>query len=771
MSKPAAGVGSTFALVGFAMLVSVMLSQNFVVVELAGTTGDFGATGAANCKDPNFLGTLGIFKSSFMPACAIDGGKKKEPYASLKPQENVDTTSFSPLFPAQTNFGGSFPLQKNFTTCEEFYAVGGSTDQTMASLAFLSIGAGLKGSTDSVTKSATDFKSFLPAIPLTASGLLGQKINITDIAIQLGAVPGSLGEAGVFAYLLADQYEKLTSIGQQLTCTNLPGGSTDNFASSSYGTCVKASTCAQSCVGFLNLFKGSDETERLTSFALGPYVAVRDAAFSDLGFQVIGYKKMNPAKTLQDSVVAVLSSTNDTEKAVFKGTGQVVVNLIQPAFKVFATSKYSDIVAPNLAFDGLVGLQLGLVKVEDFDFNKLKITLKGLVDLLKASMPVSDLSKTSQGNLTAAWAALASCENTIVKDCKLPNFRVVPPTDAIGVNEQVFPACVLLGADSVFRNVLPKSVTNVADCTFSATLDTLVNALPALGASIPSLANATAQDIKVYQDGLRGLFSECKKYKLNFNDCPTVIPSGDYLPGSGIPKNINLPYPLCVGLALKGIPKTCSAENNTFIDFLTLFRANDTAALLSSSLGKTTADGLKLLGASYLKCKTLSAVCVIQDSDAYAVLANGGYVVAQRPASASERVKECKDADTDIAAFKTAQSLVTAAAPFIALGGIVGLVALALNKGPVAFGAGALSLLGGILVLAALVVVKGAPVYQKLSLPKVDGQPVYLAYSGQLIAILGGVFAILGGIIQLVSGCLNKAGSGDALGTKVDATY
>jgi len=565
-----------------------------------------------------------------------------------------------------------------------------------------------------------------------------------------------------------------------LTCTGLSN------ALKNAGGCPNAAGFTDLCK-LLPLFNGDNDDERIGNMTMGPSATVTGASLSSRGkFVVLCFAKTLDIDIcvstyggfLQNNVDAtkVVTATLEQAKTVFPS----VTGFLKIAQARGTTS--SQIVA---------GFYPPLHNANVFDVNN----TAGLKAYLKL---YSDLP--SINDLGLAWAVMAACSVSNATECssedptKINNYAFAVPT---AVPDTVsLPACVLIDL-KVFRATNTR-MTPFANCTYTYLLDRLGSVLSkdkatvsdVLGAgvyaSLASTLSTSGLSVAAVPAILKTVAASCSG--VSWSACSTTLAAPPvYFSATGIPQGIpadfNTLYPTAAGafLLLQNFSDQAPAVAPILAPILSMLTpptfSNFLKTLASESVSTLVAQNGALLPAEAKGLVALIPVAQFtKGCSAAACFATSlyplGYAALQISPDRAIRIVECLNNDKDISAFKTAQSMVTAAAVMMGLGMAAGFAALAVDKGPVAFGAGALSAIGGVLVVAALMVVKGAPVYSKIGGAEVAGKPLYSGASGQLIAIVGGLLAIIGGITQAVSGCLNKAGSSsDQLTTKVENTY
>lgn len=114
MKTAVTALGGVLSAVGAGMMISAAVMETFVVVTLPGE----------DACDTDFLGQIGIYKSSYDPECTV-GGPYELVYTSLDAIESQDTTSFPLLFPSQSGFGGALGDVDDFESCDVFWGRAG----------------------------------------------------------------------------------------------------------------------------------------------------------------------------------------------------------------------------------------------------------------------------------------------------------------------------------------------------------------------------------------------------------------------------------------------------------------------------------------------------------------------------------------------------------------------------------------------------------------------------------------------------------------------
>jgi hypothetical protein len=793
VSKPVAAAGSVLGLTALAMIISVMVSQNFVVVTIPGQLNNYKAGGAGTCQGTNYLGTLGIFTASYLPGCAFNPAvvppkpedeKNLQPYAVLS-GVTTPTTEFGPLFPAQTCVGGKLtPYGCKFTTCDEFYAAASTTDKIANMLAVGKVVPGLRLANDvDAYPQVKGLATLVGAIPTLLAGAVAGSLagNATDTTVY--KIADSLTLVAGFAAQVTTSYTStMNALVTKGVCalpdtlfTSAPNCAVLSGALKAQGGCTGTTSvdlltlCAQ-----LPMFNGANDDERIGNFSMGPSATVTGASVSQMGKFLTLCVGSGQTATVCGQAYGLYLSNNTAEPGNSSMANAADLYTMVTRFLSVASETATS---AQIVSGSYPSISPGSV----FTFSGLKAYLKPFSASL---MP---------NKLGLAWASLAACSKSNAAECQDPaNYGFLAPTAV--PDTETLPACVLL--DFQVSLATNTTMTAVANCTYTFLLTRLGSLLSKGEATVSAVLGA-----RVYL----GLSSQLSPLKVS--DVPVILMtvaatcsgrSQAACPAAlaaapvyfnvtgiplGIPADFNAIYPVAAGAFL--LLQNFSVQNPVATPILAPILTMLTPPTFSNflkTLGSAPVSTLITQFATVLPEQAKSLVDLIpvakatqtcSDATCFATsLYDVGYAALQISPDRATRVADCLNNDKDISAFKTAQAMVTAAAVMMGLGMAAGFAALAVDKGPVAFGAGALSAIGGVLVVAALMVVKGAPVYSKIGGAEVAGKPLYSGASGQLIAIVGGLLAIIGGITQAVSGCLNKAGSSsDQLTTKVENTY
>jgi len=753
VQKIVAIVGSLLGFVSSILLIFVATQENFVKVTLPGTPA---------CDDDP-LGTLGVYTSSYDPECT-------DPLSSFQQVEAVSspTTEFFLLFPAQTGFGGIVPGLEDFSSCEDFYnsAVNqASLRGAGAGLLFTSTDATLGLQYGELGNTIGSFKTGVPlGFTSFVSTVFAPGVNSTLEGLQENA-NGVLGLVGV-----------IHGIFLSLPLSAPGGGST---IGTGYGTPTSSQNLLN---GILDIVGQGDGSSGINAAAVD---AASGGAISAANAQALAY-------------------------AVFLHSGASLLTGTEPVDYTSVATIQGSLM--SLPFGGVA------LTSDSGDWESVKSALAD-INVFQDSLPLS----SAVNALYFSEATLNLCNATVLAECDMASGNLYSldtdaPLSATGARD---PLCVAAAADLPFNNTLDGTQLHGAttsECTF---LTFLVDGLVAFGDVTPilgSLALPPGLTVDLINEALPTLgaaFSFCANpltalgLPYSFDECldnlvrPQVLVDDNALEIAGwvgfldtlapgveqlvpldqldqVPENFSDPiYTLCNGLSLQGLSCGATPAVATFSNFVSALGLDEA----SKDEAEQDVSILALFGAvsaCAAGSQNTRAGCIAflagngTGFDAFNVLANALGIDGNLSSAAGidELVTGCENDAEDIDKFTTAQAIYPVGIAFAMLGAIAGVVGGLTNKTPVAIIAGVTCALGGILVLAALLVVRSAPVYDLVGGDPVEGDPLYEADVGQVIALAAIALAVIGGVAVGASAACNKP-DGDETGvsSKVETTY
>jgi len=742
VSKPLAGVGGLLSLVSLGLLVSVMVSENFVVVTVPGVP----ECDKTNTKFSSFLGTLGIYTATFDPDCAakakaanpkiFDG---KTDFTSLAKAASP-TTEFAPLFPAQTGFGLGGP-KLDSQTCEAYY----SSDATKA----FATGAGFKGTEREVAKGVSELTQQIKQaaffVPSALEDLVrGSLANTTATSVLTSAIPTLIPAFdGTFTATLSVFKGTLSQV--EPSASMVPSG-LDTFFPTLTATltdATKRGTFSQTCDA---LFGSAAVTVTNEDVVVDTRKVYGDATVSyptDTFASVVAATKFQTPTPTPEQIAAI--------KGGLKLASQTVIQL-SASFQTFFTPASMCVKFGAAEFTPVLDCDFRFIKsVLESKANDDSLAAKGAAVLglcgLNTTAATCDLAKAELYNKTASYTSIADVPSDMCR-LVLSAFGENIPKATCTLN---FMTVTLSDPKTLFEALK----TIVADPVKKIAIQTL------LGVAVldEKTLNATATQLG---PALNGVFQGCKLSPLSYDKCGSILPDLSKELPAGTLYNSTEAQKYC-SIFRASVPD-CSSFQHVMYIALSLQPPPKKVIVAPIAPGTPICVNSQACTKQVLESNDQNSIGFFQGNFLKAVV---------KTENAAELVGNCTDDITDIEKFSTAQAMVYASAPLLGLGGVLALVALAANKGPVAWVGGMSTIVGAGVLLGALMVVRSAPVYAliKPADQAVAFEPLYQAGQGQLMAIIAMGVGVIGGSLTMVSGCLNKGDVEDSMVSKVDQTY
>jgi len=695
------------------------------------------------------IATIGVYKSSYDPACAEGTQAFEDTYSLIAPIESKPTLEFPLLFPSQTGYGGALGETGEFTTCDAAWAPLTGTLETASlntavSSVFTGIDAQIKPSKDSTLASIRLVPTVLDQL---VAGLWSDAVK-EQILPQIEALySASLGvtqvAAGITQQVCNNTAEQAAIVGtldysSQQEC----GGESmhdlliDTFSGSNgYG-----GDCTTVC--------SVDAAQCQQCQVVEQYALLQSEA---------------PNSTNPYTGLAGISITeNDMEKQNWSGFKLILKDLAQGGDALASALASAGLTLLNIC-DGssLAECNANTAKVYSLqaaDGSTSSTTDDSLCLLIGLDFAAGD---PMFPNGTAAATALGDPNLT----CNFDTATGVLKADL----------AVLLAGLDLSELPLPETV-NVA----------------ALGAALVDFLDECPTTVSVCLAGLEA------QIEVDFEGLPDDLSRDDWLPATF--SGAGNAYELVAGLAqadptslelaaANGVLATCQAnainENcETLAGSALTATVGATLTTLAALPGAPVTDTQCLTSnvtelANLLSNFGPAAPLLIQGCQLYGLrtsLINAASESLLEGTSAQERLDSCTDDEKDIEVFETAQMMVPAAIGAVGAGALVSFIAVATKKMPVALVGGILSVIGGGILMGALLYIQSeAPVYKNLEASaeagEVAGELFYQGGMAQLLALAAVGASILGGLVTVGSAFCAGAEDETAISAKVDGTY
>lgn len=811
--------GGILSAVGTGLMVGIAVMETFVVVSVPGVPG---------C-DETPLAQVGVFTSSYDPACTIKDVEVYATYSKIAVLKSVPTTEFTLLFPSQTGFGGLYGEVGEFTTCEEFYAPGGATEDTIAN--YVIQDAIFPGSEAGIVAQRDGSIALLglasAALPGAVSGLVstlyaggvtsalqsfqdaGNAVKFLAVSIFAAAAtsaspcftPAMTGNYSVECSAGGDTISGLLLGFAGYDCA-LPSGDS-NYDATYNGLCNNASPPGASLQSAVQLYAQSTGNGASAAsvlfvglFQLDSSVPAADVAdWSGVSAFIAGYtgNAGSPQNAQFNSAQALfglcpIATTAGCAGFYVTPTNLTVANSAD-ALCVLTGLDYLQAEADRLLNPNDEGVALGTAVqtsiaatntyVTGCSFQKAaKVFLANAENVLLQATFSAALAPASvdTGILRTVMEVIDQCTDTL-STC-FGDFVAAATVDFSGIPVDMR------------ASYIPARLSNMGDSSANpefSFFSLMIGGAAAPGASSSAIAaGGVFRLCKTKADLMQAPLSiglglcGCTSSGCADPACATAVSGGDltYTTSSGATVHQTI-----VAFASNNCSVSSSLDGLCALD-------NDAKDIQSAAgyyaMTQATAPSTYVTGEYWKKANCFAgALDIINEfagipipafsvpaSALRAGLVGAGSSALIAGATAEERIASCEDDEKDKEIFATAQKMIPAAIALAAIGTLVTFAAVSTKKMPVALAGGVLAILGAGVLLGALLLVRTAPVYALVGGDKIQKKPYYAGGMAQTLA-LGAIAApVIGGLLTAGSAFCDKDAEGSsALTSKVDNTY